>query len=397
LNSLRKTMSDDDDFNEDSLKAVVNPSFVLPLDSFIGSLEGYLANESAWEHPFDVESLTAALPAGATAAATVSSSEAMGISSIITSSPFEDTITPSGSAATPAAAAASTQSSSSESSAAAIPAASLAYAQGLAEKLGEKLWRCSSDHPITELETEYVVSYRKFIFEQHAAFEFTITNTIKEQELDNVSVVLKPVNGAFVMEETTPAAVCACDEPAHAYAIVKLPVKTSEAGENVANLLTKFSCLLQFTAKDVDPATGAPAEDDEGMEDEYPLDDAELVVGDYVQAHAVANFNEEWEALGEEGQCVKMYNLSTMKSIQAAVDELVSFFGMATLEGSDVVPAPGKKHILCMSGTFAGGETLVVRARMRTDPASTNGLGVLIELSVRSKSPVLSQLVASAV
>ena len=86
-----------------------------------------------------------------------------------------------------------------------------------------------------------------------------------------------------------------------------------------------------------------------------------------------------------------------MKSIQAAVDELVTFFGMATLEGSEVVPAPGKKHILYMSGTFAGGETVVARARMRTDPASTSGLGVLIELSVRSPNANLSQLVASSV
>jgi len=127
------------------------------------------------------------------------------------------------------------------------------------------------------------------------------------------------------------------------------------------------------------------------------LDDAELVVGDYVQAHAVPNFEEQWQALGDAGQCVKMYNLSTMKSIQAAVDELVSFFGMTTLEGSDVVPAPGKKHILYMSGVFASGETVVARARMRTDPSSTNGVGVLIELSVRSPNANLSQLIASSV
>jgi len=404
LTALRKAVSKEDDtFTEESLSAIVNPSFVLPLDSFIGSLEGYLSNESAWEHPFDLEALTAALPGGAApapaAGTAASSSEAMGISSIITSSPFEETITPTAAPAATAAtsAAAGGKSAASESPASVVPAASLAYAQGLADKLGEKLWRCSADHPITELETEYVVSYRKFVFEQHAAFEFTITNTIKEQQLENVTVSLKPVNTTFTVEETTPAAVCAYDEPAHAYAIVKLPVKTSEAGENVSSLLSKFSCILQFTAKDVDPATNAPAEDDEGMDDEYPLDDAELVIGDYIQARAVPSFNDKWEALGEDGQCVKMYNLSTMKSIQAAVDELVSFFGMTTLEGSDVVPAPGKKHILYMSGTFASGETIVVRARMRTDPASTNGYGVLIELAVRSPNANLSQLIASAV
>ena len=410
LDSLRKAAAhDDSSFTEDSLAAIANPSLALPLDSLIGSLEGYLANESAWERPFDISALTAALPAAgaasgaASTAAAVSSpsaAEASGISSIITSSPFDEGIAASPSAsATDAAGAGAAAAAAVDASANAfvVPPASLAYAQKLGEKLGEKLWRCSAEIPITERETEYVVSYRKFVFEQHAAFEFTITNTIKEQQLENVSVALKPVNGALVVEESTPAAVAPCDEPVQAYCVVRLPTKAAEAGDAVASLLSKFSCVLQYTAKDVDSATGAPAEDDEGMDDEYPLDDAELVVGDFVQAHAVPSFSALWDELGEETQCMKMYNLSTMKSIQAAVDELVSFFGMVALDGSDVVPAPGKKHILYMSGLFAGGEAVVARARMRTDPASTNGCGVLIELIVRSRNPTLSQLIASSV
>lgn len=411
LDALRKAAAHDDPaFTEDSLAAIANPSLALPLDSLIGSLEGYLANEAAWERPFDISALTAALPAGsgavagagaaaaAAGAASPSAAEATGISSIITSSPFDEGIAaPAGESASDAAGAAGAVAADTSANAFVVPPASLAYAQKLGEKLGEKLWRCSAEIPITERETEYVVSYRKFVYEQHAAFEFTITNTIKEQQLENVSVALKPVNGALVVEDSTPAAVAPCDEPVQAYCVVRLPTKAAEAGDAVASLLSKFSCVLQYTAKDVDAATGVPAEDDDGMDDEYPLDDAELVVGDFVQAHAVPSFSELWDELGEDTQCMKMYNLSTMKSIQAAVDELVAFFGMVALDGSDVVPAPGKKHILYMSGLFAGGEAVVARARMRTDPASTNGCGVLIELIVRSRNPTLSQLIASSV
>ena len=98
-------------------------------------------------------------------------------------------------------------------------------------------------------------------------------------------------------------------------------IQEAVEAERAAELLTKFSCVLQFTAKDVDAATGAPAEDDEGMEDEYPLDDAHLTVGDFMRAHAVdGSFQAAWDESGDAGQCMKRYNLTTMPTVQAAVD-----------------------------------------------------------------------------
>ena len=42
-----------------------------------------------------------------------------------------------------------------------------------------------------------------------------------------------------------------------------------------------FSCTLKFVVKDCDPTTGE-ADDDEGYEDEYVLEDLDLSVADHV-------------------------------------------------------------------------------------------------------------------
>jgi coatomer protein complex subunit gamma len=62
----------------------------------------------------------------------------------------------------------------------------------------------------------------------------------------------------------------------------------------------KFSNTLTFVVKEVDPSTGE-AEDD-GVEDEYQLEDLEVVAGDYMVKVGVSNFRNAWESMDEEDE-----------------------------------------------------------------------------------------------
>lgn len=54
---------------------------------------------------------------------------------------------------------------------------------------------------LTEAETEYKVTCTKHIFKENVVFQFKCTNTIQEQVLEDVSVVMEVIEGESVFEE----------------------------------------------------------------------------------------------------------------------------------------------------------------------------------------------------
>jgi len=87
----------------------------------------------------------------------------------------------------------------------------------------------------------------------------------------------------------------------------------------------------------------------------------------------VTNFAQEWDALGEEHQTVETFALSTMKDLQAAVNEIIEFLGMQPVDQSETVPAKRTKHILYLAGIFLGNIPVLVcvdPSRMRLQSSS---------------------------
>lgn len=78
----------------------------------------------------------------------------------------------------------------------------------------------------------------------------------------------------------------------------------------------------------------------------FQIEDIEVNINDYIKKTLVTAFPEEWEKLGEEGQAVSTYNLSTMKTLQDAVKEISTFLGMQAIDRSDQVPEKKTKHAL---------------------------------------------------
>lgn len=82
----------------------------------------------------------------------------------------------------------------------------------------------------------------------------------------------------------------------------------------------------------VDPSTGET--EDDGVEDEYQLEDLEIVSADYMLKVGVSNFRNAWENMDPETERVDEYGLGVRESLAEAVSAVISILGMQPCEVS---------------------------------------------------------------
>ena len=162
---------------------------------------------------------------------------------------------------------------------------------------------------LTETETEYVVSVVKHIFKDHVVLQYDIKNTLPDTVLEDVSVVATPSDEEEALEEEFIISVnkLATNEPGTVY------VGFKKLGDTPF-VATSFTNVLKFTSKEIDPTTGEP--DSEGYDDEYQVEDLELVGSDYVLPAYAGSFDHVWEQTGANGdEASETLQLSNTKSI----------------------------------------------------------------------------------
>ncbi|XP_069822849.1 coatomer subunit gamma-1 isoform X2 [Dendropsophus ebraccatus] len=215
----------------------------------------------------------------------------------------------------------------------------------------------SSPEPValTESETEYVVRCTKHTFANHIVFQFDCTNTLNDQILENVSVQMEPIEGYEVIC-CVPVKSLSYNQPGTCYTLVSIPE------EDLSAYSCTFSCMLKFTVKDCDPNTGEA--DEEGYDDEYVLEDIEVTVVDHIQKVLKPNFGAAWDEVGDEFEKEETFNLSTIKTLEDAVGNVIKFLGMQPCERSDKVPENKNAHTLYLAGVFRGGHDILVRAKL---------------------------------
>lgn len=242
----------------------------------------------------------------------------------------------------------------------------------------------SSSLPVelTESETEYMVRCIKHAFSHYMVFQFDCTNTLNDQVLEKVTVQMEPSEG-FEVLKCIPCPNLPYDTPGTTYTLVRMP-------DDATNVTGTFSCTLKFIVKDCDPNTGEA--DEEGYDDEYVLEDVEVNVADHVQKVMKPNFGASWEEVGPENELEDTYALSTMKTLEDAVKNIIQYLGMQPCERSDKVPEGKSAHSLYLAGVYRGGHDALVRAKL----ALTDS-GVTMQLTVRSTDPSVSEVLVSAV
>lgn len=81
----------------------------------------------------------------------------------------------------------------------------------------------------------------------------------------------------------------------------------------------------------MDPSTG---ESDEGVEDEYQLEDVEVTAADYMKKIGVSNFKNAWESIGDDCERIDEYGLGVRDSLKEAVSAVIDILGMQPCEVS---------------------------------------------------------------
>ena len=251
----------------------------------------------------------------------------------------------------------------------------------------------SSSPPIalTEEETEYKVVLTKHVFASHVVLQFACQNTIKEQVLSAVTVALTPQDddsgAAFEEVATVPL-----DEmPLGRAASTFVAFARADASAAAA----KFSAVLRFTVREVDPSTGLAEE--EGFPDEYSLEDVDISPQDYVRRQAVGNFRKAWDDMGPESERGDDYGLGQRPGgLQEALEAVACTLGLAFCESSDVVPPNARSHTALLAGVYCGDVPVLARLQLGADARGD----VAMKLTVRAAEPavadVIHQIVSSS-
>lgn len=66
-------------------------------------------------------------------------------------------------------------------------------------------------------------------------------------------------------------------------------------------LSATFGATLKFIVKDCDPTTGVP-DSEEGYDDEYMLEDFDVIVADQVKKTKINNFTAAWDSADTDGK-----------------------------------------------------------------------------------------------
>jgi coatomer protein complex subunit gamma len=273
-----------------------------------------------------------------------------------------------------------------------LDAAAAVYATPELAELG-RVFRSCKPVELTESETEYVVKCIKHIMNDHVILQFDVTNTIPEQKLVNVSVIVEGSEPELFGSE--PVLIVPCKELK--YCIQGSTFVVLPRNPNVPIIPSSFNCELKFNVIEVDPETGEVEGDEDGFNDNYPLEDLEIVPADFMAKVSLGDFRRAWENmsndLGEnsDGEIEEKFALS-IKKIDDAVENTIELLGMQPCEGSDIIKNKQGPHNLYLSGKFVGNISILARCLLQIVDGQ-----MVLRISVRSNNKNVSQMIADCI
>lgn len=264
------------------------------------------------------------------------------------------------------------------------PAAAVMAVPDFAE-MGRPFKTCDSVD-LTEAETEYTAKVYVHLYAKHLILEFVCVNTLEDQLLENVVIEVDAsgIEGAGDMK-LVPIPRLVYGEPGCTFTCI-------ERVDETVYPMGSMDCVMKYSIKDVDTATGEA--DEEGFADEYPLDSLELTISNLMAkpAELPSSFKGAWEALGPDDEAVESFNLDVHDTVAAAVKAVLEFLGMAPCDGTQSVNDRARTHVLLMTGVFYPGVQCLLHGKFSLTPE-----GVAVDLMLRSEELSVSELVAGSI
>lgn len=249
-----------------------------------------------------------------------------------------------------------------------------------------RVFRTAAPVPLTESETEYVVSCIKHILPEHIILQFTIENTIDDQRLDNVSVSID------CSDSTSLELVGEIAAPSISYGTTGNCFAVLQRVADADIETSRFACETHFTVVQVDPATGE--EEGDSFEEEYPLEDFGISIGDFMAKVSVGDFRRSWDQMGKDNEVLERFALQ-FKKLDQAVSSVMDILGMQACDGTATMKPndTGKSHMLHLSGVFIGGVSVLARAQVSLEKTG----GAMLKIAVRAEDEQISRTVISSI
>ncbi|XP_028306318.1 coatomer subunit gamma-2-like [Gouania willdenowi] len=243
------------------------------------------------------------------------------------------------------------------------------------------LFKSSDPVHLTKAGSVYVVRCIKHMFSKHMVFQFDCTYMMTNKLLQKVVIQMEPSDSYEVLHYV-PAANLPYSQPGSCYTVVRLP------DDDPTAVSCLFSCTMKHLVRDCDPNAGEP--DDDGYDDEYWLDDLEVMVADHIRKVLKPNFGAAWEEVGEDNGKENCFAMPSVQTLEEAVGNIISFLGMQPCERSDKVPENKNSHVLFLAGVFHGAHDVLVRARLAFAD------GVTMQVRVRSSDETVVDIILAS-
>ncbi|GMF44337.1 unnamed protein product [Phytophthora fragariaefolia] len=138
-------------------------------------------------------------------------------------------------------------------------------------------------------------------------------------------------------------------------------------GDGIYPIVQLANVELKFKVHEVNPSSGEV--EDDGFDEEYPMEDIEIGAADLMAKVSVNDFRSAWEHIGDGAEVKGSYGLK-YKSLVEGVAAVIDNLGMQPCENTAVPQPKAKAHILLLSGVFVGGVKALVKSRISLDEPS---------------------------
>ncbi|EKG06215.1 coatomer gamma subunit, putative [Trypanosoma cruzi] len=243
-------------------------------------------------------------------------------------------------------------------------------------ELGEPIVS-SEPVPLTDPDSEYVVTVMKHTYISNIVLQFKVKNTMEKVTFKNIAIELDTDEVGVEPQYFIPIESVAPASTSYGYAVLRYEEEQYPSGT--------LECRFKFAMQEEDG--------DIEEEEEYPLEGFDINVSDFIApVNLGGTFETQWEKMQLE-ETTGTYSLSSMRNLTVAARELVEFFGMYVEGGS-----PGKittaSHTLQMSGTMVNRARSLVLITARVFIAKDKS--VALQLMLRGATAELREYLSAA-
>lgn len=212
---------------------------------------------------------------------------------------------------------------------------------------------------LTDRENEFVVNVNKHFFLDAGklVLQFNITNTLTHLVLQNVNVVSQVDNELYQEDFILSIDELKPQETGIVYVVFDIPQIT-----DTSELYATLSNTLSYINREIIDEEGHIDTTDDGWSDEYPIEDLEIIPGDFINPLFNTNFTETFDSLPHEAE--RAITVAGIKTLENGIAHFKKVLNMMSLDNSDYIEADSNSHILKLFGKDIWGGKIGAHIRL---------------------------------